>query len=390
MKFILFCLSSIFIVVSLFLLSCSKQPSGRIKVTNTGSGIIEIENQSPDPDPQSSEDFEGTLSRPRIKITNTVYDFGRIAPGTRSNAVFDFKNVGTGTLEIYGAQSTCGCFLPTFIKNGIRYRTVIKNGKKRKAVSKDDPLILEPGQSAQLEVDFTAPSSKRKFRKPLWLLSNDPDNPRARIEIMAEAIIKVEASPDKVNLLLDQDNGGMKEILLKSVDDREFSIQEIIVPSSVMTISFNPYKKAKQFLLKPTVDIEKLAQSPDGAIQIVTDHPNGDKPIIRYNVLPYYEVSRQQIILQNVSLGQESIKQVLVRGNYGRIVNIKSAQSRNGYMKIVNQQGSGEQVQLEIAVTPPKQKTRYFTDTLTIILEDGYELTVRCNGWFKKEDDTVK
>ena len=53
-------------------------------------------------------------------------------------------------------------------------------------------------------------------------------------------------------------------------------------------------------------------------------------------------------------------------------------------MKIVNQQGSGEQVQLEIAITFPKQDKRYLTDELTIILQDGYELSVRCSGWFKK------
>jgi hypothetical protein len=320
---------------------------------------------------------------PSLQLTKAVHDFGHVGPGTVSKAVFDFKNVGTGTLEVYGAQATCGCLNPTFILPLLIPQAL--NSIENKSLSKDNPLILQPGESARLEVNFTAPSSKGKFHKYLYLGSNDPVHPRSELEVVGEVIVKVEVSPEQVDLLLDQANGGMKEILLKSVDGRAFSIQEIKTPDSVMTIPFNPEIEAKQFLLEATVDIEKLAQSPVGAIQIVTDHPNGDKPIIRYNVPPYYKVSNPRLILQNVSPQQEIIRQVMVQGNYGKTVKIKSAQSRNGYMKIVNQQGSGEQVQLEIAVIPPKQDKGYFTDELTIVLDDGNELTIRCSGWFKKE-----
>jgi len=298
--------------------------------------------------------------------------------------VFDFKNVGTGTLEVYGAQATCGCLNPTFILPLLIPQAL--NSIENKSLSKDNPLILQPGESARLEVNFTAPSSKGKFHKYLYLGSNDPVHPRSELEVVGEVIVKVEVSPEQVDLLLDQANGGMKEILLKSVDGRAFSIQEITIPDSVMTIPFNPEIKARQFLLEATVDIEKLAQSPAGAIQITTDHPQGGQQLVRYNALSYYEVSPPRFIVQNVSPEQEIIRQVTVRGNYGKTVKIKSAQSRNGYMKIVNQQGSSEQVQLEIAVTPPKQDKRYLTDELTIITEDGYELTVRCSGWYKMQD----
>ncbi|MDH4203169.1 MAG: DUF1573 domain-containing protein [Phycisphaerae bacterium] len=297
--------------------------------------------------PQREAKVQLSVSKPQIEITNTVYDFGPMSPGTKSKAVFDFKNVGTGTLEIYEARSTCGCFNPTFIlpllippvtTGGLQSsRLYTKDGINHKAVSKDNPLILEPGQSAQLEVDFTVPSSKGTFRKSLWLLSNDPDNPRAQIEIMAEVIAKVEVSPEQVDLLLDQENGGMKEILLKSVDGRKFSIQEITVSDSVMTIPFDPETKAKQFLLEAAVDIEKLAKSPAGSIRIVTDHPNGDKPIIRYKALPYYEVSSPRYILQNLEPGKSIFRDNRIKSNYGKKAEIESVESRNGYMEIEEQ-----------------------------------------------------
>ncbi|MHC4881272.1 MAG: DUF1573 domain-containing protein [Planctomycetota bacterium] len=320
----------------------------------------------------------GTASKPQIKITNTVYDFGPMSPGTKSKAVFDFKNVGTGTLEIYGVNCSCGFFPPpTFIKDGVKYRPV----------TKDNPLVLESGESARVEVRFTAPWSKRISKKSLWLLSNDPDNPRAQIEIMAEVIAKVEVSPEQVDLLLDQVNGGMKEIVLESVDGRKFSIQEITVSDSVMTIPFDSEKRAKQFTLIPEVDIEKLAHSPDGVIRIVTDHPNGDKPIIRYKALPYYEVSSPRYILQNLEPGKSIFRDNRIKSNYGKKAEIESVESKNGYMEIEEQQQDGDHIKLKIKITPPAQTSseeRYITDQMTITLKNGDKLTIRCSGWFLK------
>jgi hypothetical protein len=306
-----------------------------------------------------------------------VYDFGKVAPGTQSKAVFEFKNVGTGTLEIYGVNCSCGFFPPpTFIKEGVKYRPV----------SKDNPLMLEPGQSARFEVNFRASYSKGKMKSSLWLLSNDPDNPRAKLEIMAEVIIKVEASPEKVDLRLDQENGGMKGIMLKSIDGRKFSIQEITVSDSVMTVPFDPYKKASQFNLEATVDIEKLAHSPVGAIRIVTDHPNGDQPIIRYNTLPYYEVTNLHYIFQNREPGKPFSRDNRIKSNYGKKAEIESVESKNGYMEIEDQQQAGDHINLKIKITPPAQTSgakRYITDQMTIKLKDGHTVTIRCSGWFK-------
>jgi hypothetical protein len=173
---------------------------------------------------------------------------------------------------------------------------------------------------------------------------------------------------------------------LESVDGRKFSIQEITVSDSVMTIPFDSEKRAKQFTLVPEVDIEKLAHSPDGVIRIVTNHPNGDKPLIRYNTLPHFEVSSPRYILQNVEPGKSIFRDNRIKSNYGKKAEIESVESRNGYMEIEEQLQDGDHIKLKIKITPPAQTPdarRYITDEMTITLKNGHKVTIRSSGWFK-------
>ncbi len=299
---------------------------------------------------------------PVIAVEASGHDFGQMGPGAYGNCEFKFSNTGSKTLTIERVQSTCGCTVPEL--------------KKKE---------YAPGESGTIKVTFHAPSVKGKVKKHLYIISNDPKNPRVELSIEAEVVVKVSISPETVELRLDQANAGMPSLVVKSLDDQEFSIQSITIPRDVMKIAFDPAKKATEFTLELKVNLELLNQSTTGVIQVKTDHPQAGTLVVRYNAIPRYEVSRPRIILQNVEPGTPVIKDVLIRSNYGTIAEIASVESRNGYMEIESQEKDGEHLQLQVKITPPDQTSsrRYITDELNIVLKDGTNLTIRCSGWFK-------
>ena len=134
------------------------------------------------------------------------------------------------------------------------------------------------------------------------------------------------------------------------------------------------------------VDKKILDQFNTGFVQIRTDHPQSGTLTVNYNVKPQYEVSRPRIILQNVTPGDSVTKDVTIRSNYDKKVEIESAKSKNGYMEIESQEEDGLHLKLQVKITPPQRdesSRRYITDELDITLKDGTGLTIRCSGWFK-------
>ena len=300
---------------------------------------------------------------PVLQVEKTVHDFGEMGPSASGKCEFAFKNVGTGTLKIDRVQSTCGCTVPQLEKKE-----------------------YAPGESGVINVTFRAPSTKGNVNKHLYIVSNDPKQPRFELGIKAVVTVKVSISPENVKLRLNEDNAGMPNIVVKSLDDREFSIKTITIGRDVMKIDIDPAKKAKEFVLKPVVNKDKLNEFNTGVIQVKTDHPQAGTLVVRYDAVPAYEVTRPRIILQNVEPGVSIVKDVIIRSNYGTPVEIESATSRNGYMEIESQEKDGQHMQLQIKITPPDQESssrRYITDELSVVLKDQTKLTIRCSGWFK-------
>jgi len=300
---------------------------------------------------------------PQIVVEKPSVDFGQVGPGSHHKAEYRFTNTGSQTLKIDHVQSTCGCTVPQL-----------------------DKKEYAQGESGVVKVNFQAPSIKGSVAKHLYIISNDPRAPRAEIEVKAEVVVKVEISPETVDLRFDQPNAGMPELTVRSLDDKEFAIKSVTVASNVMKIPFDPSQKAASFVLKPQVDTKLLETYSSGAIQIITDHPQSGTLLVRYTALPVVEVNRPRIILENVKPGEPIFKDVVLRSNYEKPLEIASATSKNGYMEIASDEAEGNHRKLAIKITPPAQASsarRYITDELKITLTSGEEVTIRCSGWFK-------
>ncbi len=303
-----------------------------------------------------------SIDGPKILVTKEFHDFGEIGPGTYHSCTFTFKNIGNKTLKIDHIQSTCGCSVPQL-----------------------DKKDYEPGESGTVDVRFHAPTTSEETKKQLYIISNDPSNPRAQLEVRAVVQVKVQTEPTEVSLMLNKPNAGLGPIKIKSTDGKPFRITKFTSQADAFTCVFDPNAAATEFTLTPQVNLDTLSKNPTGVMTFEVDHPQGGIQMVRYNALPRYEINRPRIILQNVKPGQKEQKEVVITSHYGESLKISSSTSRAGLMKIVKQEVKDNTLTLTIEITAPEKEAanrRYFSDELMIRFDNSAEAEVRISGWF--------
>jgi len=314
--------------------------------------------------PAKAEKSVPVAEAPKIKVISSEYDFGVLAPDSKDNkGKFEFTNIGKSILKIDHVQSTCGCTVPELAQKE-----------------------YNPGESGTVTFTFHAPAYAGNVTKHLYIISNDPTNPRAELAIKAKVEVKVVAEPEKIELFLNKENAGMPSIKIKCVDNTPFSIISFNASNQAITCQFDPNSKQAEHILNPVVDAAKLGELNTGTLQIGVDHPKAKQLIITYNALSMYELKPSRLVIQNAEPEVAVKREVGVVNNYGQPFEIESINSRNGMIKVVNQIKEGNNVNLQLEITPPKQAgaaRRYITDDLNIVIKDGPTLTVRCSGWYK-------
>ena len=300
---------------------------------------------------------------PSIKLEKSEHDFGVVGPDTSNKCQFKFSNVGKSVLKIESIQSTCGCTVPELTKRD-----------------------YAPGESGVIDVTFRTPNSRGIITKHLHVISNDPVVSRAELTVKATVEIKVVVDPNRVELAINKENGGLASLKVKSLDNVPFAITSFTSTGQSITCQFDPADKKTEHVLKPTVNTSKLQEINTGIIQIGVSHPQTKEVVVGFNSLAMFELRPSRIILQNTAPGVMTKREVWIVNNYEQPFEIESITSRNGYMKVVSQKKDGFNIGLAIEITPPIQQEpirRYITDELNIKIKNGPMLTVRCSGWFK-------
>jgi hypothetical protein len=300
---------------------------------------------------------------PSIKIEKSEHDFGTIGPGTFNECQFKFSNIGKGELKIDSIQSSCGCAVPELTKKE-----------------------YAPGESGVIDVTFHAPGYAGLTTKHLYVISNDPVIPRAELAIKAVVEVKVVVDPNRLELAINKENGGMIPLKVKSIDNVPFAITSFSATGQSITLEFDPKEKRVEHVLNPKVNMSKIQEINAGIIQIGIDHPQAKEVVVSYSVQPMFELRPSRIILQNAEPGSVTKREVWVVNNYGQSFEIESITSRNGYMKVINQKKEGHNIGLDIEITPPSQQglmRRYIADELSVKIKNGPSLTIRCSGWLR-------
>lgn len=311
--------------------------------------------------PQAAAEPNGPA--PKLVFEQTVHDFGAVAPGSLNPCKFNFKNEGPGILKISEVTKTCGC-------------TVFTLDKKDYA----------PGEKGAIDVGYNADRGSGVRTRHLFVLSNDPVNPRIDLTIKASISQKISYEPDKLDYALRGEKAGVLNLTVKSVDEQPFAITGFNATGDAVSFDFDPNQKAAKFVLKTKIDTQKTGVNNTGRLEITTSHPDCPSITVPFSVLPRFKVDPPAINILNAEPGKATTKELWLLNNYSEDFNIASASSKDNIVKVTAQEKVGNRYKFLLDVVPPQtaNPTRMFTDTFTITTQDGEKIEVACRGFYRK------
>jgi hypothetical protein len=305
----------------------------------------------------------------KIFVVDSVFDFGEITPLDKPTGTFHLKNIGTDTLHLTRVKVCCGA---------------------QHKLSSD---ALEAGESSVLNVTYIA-NAIGKFQKYLTVYSNDVNSPSVKLTIKGNVVRRLAWTPDRFKLILDQENGGCLPVRIRSLDDKPFSLILFSATEDCLVADIDPNKVAKEFVLQPKVDLEKLGslKIPKGVVRIGHTHPGCDVIKLYYDLVRRYAFAPKRFLVLNADPRQTKIQRLTILDNYADSLSLKAdgKGSMFGIESVVCEKGSAvlkstKQVQdgfqLTFEIKPPDPAgQRLFQDLITIKLSIGNELQVPVNG----------
>ncbi|MFA6186794.1 MAG: DUF1573 domain-containing protein [Phycisphaerae bacterium] len=299
-----------------------------------------------------------------IKFKEVVHDFGNVTPDSLNDCNFIFTNAGTGILEITNTKGTCKCTVPDLQKK--RY---------------------EPGESGTLKVSFHAPKFQGATTQNVFVFSNDPNNAKAELEIKAFVRSQVQVEPEKLSLSLVAANGGAKDITLKSIDNESYAITKITSQGDVFKFDFDPNKVSQTHILKPKVNVENLKRFLIGTVLIEINHPTCRTVKVDYVCMREFEASPSAIIVRDAVVKEAQKRTIYLISNYNEKIDIESAVSDKGIIKVLSQKETKNRFEFEAEITPPARegKLRVFADTLHIKIKGKEQIDIPCRGFYKAD-----
>jgi hypothetical protein len=107
---------------------------------------------------------------------------------------------------------------------------------------------------------------------------------------------------------------------------------------------------------------------------------------VPFSVLPRFKVDPPAINILNAEPGKAIPKELWLLNNYNEDFEIASATSKEGIIKVKNQEKVGNRFKFILEITPSvSNTTRMFTDTFTITTKDGEKIEVTCRGFYQRK-----
>jgi len=298
---------------------------------------------------------------PKIQFEKLIHNFGNVSPATTHICEFNFTNTGDGTLEILEIEQTCGCTPSVLSKSA-----------------------YAPGEKGSLKVGFYSDTQLGRTSKPIYIYSNDEANPEVELSVQANITAKIDYEPKKLDLMLNQPNANCPTITIRSLDNQPFSITSFKSTDGCITADYDPSIQARQFVLQPRIDTQKLERIMDGLFEIGLSHPETKIISGTFDAPPRFETSPRSIMVHQANPQQLVVKKINVISNYNEEFEIESAFSKEGLISIRNRRKTNNGYELELVIRPPdnKGRTRIFSDTFFVDLKGIGRLDISCNGFF--------
>ncbi|MBN2316646.1 MAG: DUF1573 domain-containing protein [Sedimentisphaerales bacterium] len=302
---------------------------------------------------------------PKITFEKLDYDFGEAGVNTTRTSEITFQNTGDALLKITNVEGCCGVH------------------------TKLDKYELSPGETGKMEMEWKTKPNPTMMIWRVTFHSNDKENPTLTLNMKAKLVQRITWDPERLKLCLQEENAGCPKIRIWSLDERPFSITGLKSTAECITADFDASKEAKEFVLEPKVDLEKIRQNLQGSLNLDLNHPEGSEALILFDVVPKYTLTPQLLIVYAAAPGKPITRKIKLLDNFGKTPEVESITSKGGTIavKILGQKKipdkDGCEIELEVTPTAPavKGKTIY-TDTFSINLKGGEELSIDCNAYY--------
>ena len=167
------------------------------------------------------------LSKARIFLPDTRWDFGYIPQGGSVSHIFQVKNIGEDTLIIVRVRPGCAC-------------TMVPLSKDR----------LAPNETANLEVIFDSEKIRKgKTSKGIQIISNDPTKPFQDLHFTArvgETNSLVKLTPERVCFdTIHQEKEAKLMLTVENISEEKLSVELIDEPKNFVELNI------KKRTLKP-------------------------------------------------------------------------------------------------------------------------------------------
>jgi len=336
-----------FILVISFLLAAGCQPPASLKITEATPPAAAAQQELP----------------AKISFDAVIYDFGSVGPDTKNRCQLKFTNTGKGILKISRVQSVCDC-------------TIANLTKKE----------YEPGSGGILEVEYHAEKIPGPKTKPVYVYSNDNENPAIELTLKANVIPRVRCEPERLTLWPNRENAGCPDIILSSIDGKPFAIKQFTCWPDYITAHYDPNAESKNFIIRPIVNAERLQINSSGYIEIKVSHPETDSVTVHFNIVSDFKVSPPSIAVSDAEPNIPVIRSFWIFTDKQEDFEIESIIAEKNVIKITNQEKMGSRYKFDLEVLPPatENKSLPFADTLIIQIKNGEKLRIFCHGTYKK------
>jgi hypothetical protein len=247
-----------------------------------------------------------------------------------------------------------------------------------------------PGESGEIRIAYSAGSKAGSVNKHLYVYTNDPAGEKVELTVKARVTLKVLHEPEWLNLSLRKGNAGCPDIKLSSTDGKEFSVTRFYADHGCLSVNVDPSKKAKEFILKPKVDMAKLGEKLRGRVMITLTHPECKSVSFAFSAQPEFKTQPAIVSAFNIEPLKAFTREVWVLSNYEENIEVESVSAKTDSVKVLKQEpianadGVNSRLRLEVEITPPARSgnMRYFADVLTLNLVDGRKIEINCRGYY--------
>lgn len=318
-----------------FVAGCKSTPS-----TSTQPAIAEP--------PKADAPVAPTIPQAALLVPDKpVYDFGMIEPGSQVEGSFVLTNSGKTTVEIdKNIKTSCGCTVPSLTT-----------------------YTLEPGQNTALNVKFHAGTHPGKTSKKITVNTLEPR--KEKLELTIEATIRkhIDVKPDVCRFeLKDNSEKNRQSIILESTDNTPFHVTGFNCRNDAIKVQFDAQAHHTRYELPVEVDMEKLAKSPTGVINVTTDHPKAGTVTIRFETTLPFSAMPASVFFRQIAQDQPNISTVSIVSNFNEPFEIDQIRSEKGLVEVQSKtQKSPTTWEITVLVTVPKEgETRVIHDQLLV------------------------